>query len=58
MIRQAKDNNKAKASMDKQAVDQLKELADGAEVIEDGYTVNATTANDEVREEVDAWLGK
>lgn len=41
-----------------QMIDQLKELADGAEIIEDGYTVSATTANDEVREEVDAWLGK
>lgn len=41
-----------------QMINQLKELADGAEIIEDGYTVSATTANDEVREEVDAWLGK
>ena len=41
-----------------QMIDQLKELADGAEIIEDGYTVSATTANDKVREEVDARLGK
>ena len=37
-------------------IGQLSELAAGATVVEAGYTVNATTANDEVRGEVDSWL--
>ncbi|WKY42950.1 flavodoxin [Eubacteriaceae bacterium ES2] len=39
-----------------QMIGQLSELAPGATVVEDGYTVNATTANDEVRDEVDSWI--
>ena len=41
-----------------QMIDQLKELAVGAEVSDDGYTVSATTANDEVRAAVADWLAE
>ena len=39
-----------------QMVGQIKELAPGAIVVDDGYTVSATTSNDEVRNAVDEWL--
>lgn len=39
-----------------QMIGQIKELAPEANVVDDGYTVSATTANDTVRSAVDEWL--
>lgn len=37
-------------------IDQIEELCPGADIL-DGFTVNASIANDEVREEFNEWLG-